>query len=118
MSNQDLTSEARTRHRRRLAGALAGIVPDLPAGEREEAAEAILSVLFDWRRADGGPCLCPCHPQLPTTDLHDFGFDCDCRLTTSERRTRLEERLTGQDAYWRSPEGRAEMERERQEQRE
>lgn len=31
-------------------------------------------------------CMCGCHPRLPDTDLHDFGFDCLCTHPPAARR--------------------------------
>jgi hypothetical protein len=34
----------------------------------------------------GERCGCSCHPRLPDSDLHDYGFDCVCTRTPEERR--------------------------------
>lgn len=39
------------------------------------------------RMEDGGrECGCSCHPRLPTSDLHDYGFHCPCSATPEERK--------------------------------
>lgn len=46
-------------------------------------------------------------PQLPDTDLHDYGFDCTCTHTREERRRASQKWLNGIKAFWESPEGQA-----------
>jgi hypothetical protein len=46
-----------------------------------------------------------CHPRLPDTDLHDYGFGCPCRQTPQERRSTFKEMRSGITAFWDSPEG-------------
>lgn len=70
-----------------------------------------VDLLFVHRYRDGHECGCSCHPQLPTSDLHDFGFACPCALTADERRAGYERWQADMDAFWDSPEGRAETAR-------
>ncbi|MDO3401269.1 hypothetical protein QWI29_14610 [Mycolicibacterium neoaurum] len=73
-----------------------------PAG----VAAAALSALTEWPDIETGElCRCSCHPQLPNTDLHDFGFDCTCARTRDQRRESFQQLLNGIDEYWQSPEG-------------
>jgi hypothetical protein len=51
-----------------------------------ELADAALDALTVWRYVDSGErCWCSCHPRLPETDLHDYGFDCVCVRAPEER---------------------------------
>ncbi|MGV0700899.1 hypothetical protein [Mycolicibacter sinensis] len=73
-----------------------------PAG----VAAAVLSALTEWPDIETGElCRCSCHPLLPNTDLHDFGFDCTCARTRDQRRESVQQLLNGIDEYWQSPEG-------------
>ena len=74
-------------------------------------AERLFEVLFVHRYDDGHECACSCHPQLPTSDHHDFGFSCNCGLSPEERRERFAALRADMDAYWESAEGRAETAR-------
>ena len=85
---------------------LLGDVQD-PAG----FAERLFEVLFVRRYEDGHECACSCHPHLPTSDHHDFGFACNCGLSPAERRERSATWRADLDAYWESAEGRAETAR-------
>lgn len=67
----------------------------------------MLDGFFDSvRRETGDRCRCSCHPQLPETDLHDYGADCPCRHTAEERRAHGLTWQAENDAFWASPEGR------------
>lgn len=69
--------------------------------------EALLDSLFEVTPVDGDePCRCACHPRLPESDFHDYGFGCPCQKTAEERRRAWEEWRAERDAYWESPEGR------------
>lgn len=85
---------------------LLGGVPD-PIG----FAERLFAGLFVHRDEDGHECACSCHPHLPTSDHHDFGFACNCGLSPEERRERFTAWRASMDAYWESDEGRAETAR-------
>lgn len=96
--------EADARHREWLRSKLASLSsPELdPAG----LVDVVFETLFVVRRVEGGDqCRCSCHPQLPTSDLHDFGFDCPCQRTAAERRAWWDAWTAERDAYWASPEG-------------
>lgn len=69
-------------------------------------ATAAMEALFQWRDIDTGErCRCHCHPQLPETDLHDYGASCRCTRTVDERRASFHKALKDIRAYWQSPEG-------------
>jgi len=74
----------------------------------DNQAAVILSALFAPTRIDGGePCPCSCHPRLPESDIHGYGFDCSCQWTADERRRSFEAWSAEMDAYWASAEGQA-----------
>lgn len=99
-------TEGWRRYRDRLAVALPLI--DTIAGA-DDRANAILEHLFVATRAeDESPCVCSCHPALPASDFHDYGFRCACQLTAEERRAEFDEWQAGADAYRGSTEGKAE----------
>jgi hypothetical protein len=94
--------EARSRYRDYLA-ALFG---RLGVAEAGELADAALDGLTVWRYVDSGDfCRCACHPRLPESDLHDYGFDCVCTRTPKQRRQVFDEWREGIKAFWRSPAG-------------
>lgn len=69
-------------------------------------AEVALSALTEWRYLDSGErCRCSCHPRLPDSDLHDYGFDCACTRTREQRRATVQQWLNDLDAYRKSPDG-------------
>ena len=95
-------AEARQRYLDHLTAALPGDSPASPA----ECAGAILDVLTDWRDIESGErCPCSCHPSLPSTDHHDYGFGCSCRRTAEERAQHWTAWQSEMDAFWSSPEG-------------
>ncbi len=70
--------------------------------------ESILDRLFIVLPREGGaPCRCCCHPRLPDSDFHDYGFSYACRLTTEERRRHTDERRAHLAALWNSAAERA-----------
>lgn len=98
--------EARQRVLDQLVGVLA--VADALTEEPQARAEAVADGLFVHRYPDSSePCGCGCHPQLPTSGLHDFGATCPCRLTAEQRRASWDAWTAERDAFWGSPEGRA-----------
>ena len=99
-------AESRRRYRDHLVTALQSI--DLTGTELGGLANAILDALFVVELDDSdGECRCSCHPRLPSSDVHDYGFDCGCRHTAEENRRHLEQLRAELDAYWNSPEGQA-----------
>lgn len=98
-----IRTESRRRYVDHLTFVLAEIDDDVGLGGR---AETIIDGLTSWRHVDGGePCQCSCHPHLPASDLHDYGFACSCRLTSAERSARWKEWLAERDGFWASEEG-------------
>lgn len=100
-------AEANRIHRARLAQAL------LAAGlsDPECVADVTLAALFVYNDVETGePCICSCHPHVPEGDLHDYGRSCSCTRTKEERRAWWDEWQREADAYWDSPDGRAETE--------
>lgn len=108
----DLRAE-RDRHlaeaRRRYVEHLVAALPEIEAAASPaERAAQVLAVLTDWRGIErGDPCLCSCHPRLPTTDFHDYGFGCPCRKTAEDRQRWWTAWREERDAFWSSPEGQA-----------
>ncbi|WP_231984562.1 hypothetical protein [Mycobacterium sp. 852014-52144_SCH5372336] len=95
-------SEVRYRYREHLATVFEqrGLV------EAGEFADAALDALTIWHYVDSGePCRCSCHPRLPESDLHDYGFDCVCMRTPEEHRRAFTEWRERIAEFWRSPEG-------------
>jgi hypothetical protein len=105
----------RDESRRRYVGELTTVLVELGLGADDAVrwAESVFDRLFvvprrrDTTEDEGEPCFCSCHPRVPTTDLHDYGFDCPCQQTPDERRRSWDEWRAGMDEYWDSAEGRA-----------
>jgi hypothetical protein len=96
--------ESRRRYVEYLAAVLVGMDGSTTPTKQ---AEAILDALTLWRRiASEDECHCSCHPHLPTSDFHDYGFDCPCRHTTEERRRWWDAWMAENDEFWASDEGR------------
>ncbi|MBS9535477.1 hypothetical protein KIH27_17975 [Mycobacterium sp. M1] len=69
-------------------------------------ADVALDALTEWRDVDDGQrCPCSCHPRLPESDFHDYGFGCTCAKTTEDRRRFWDRWRSELDAFWQSPEG-------------
>jgi hypothetical protein len=101
-----LSNEARDRYHDRLVATLTSM--DHSSAGDTAVADAILDALFLVTRIENGDaCACSCHPHLPTSDLHDFGFDCPCQQTAAERTERFNAWMADMDEFWDSPEGRA-----------
>lgn len=98
-------AESRRRYGEHLAATLAAV--DTRRASSSTITEAILDALFSVRVVDGdGACVCSCHPRLPGTDLHDYGFGCSCQQTAAERATSSRRWMADIDDYWQSREGR------------
>lgn len=94
--------EVRLRYRDHLAGAFERRADNDPGA----LAEVALDALTACRYVDSGEqCRCACHPRLPDTDLHDYGFDCVCARTLEERRRAFQQWRGDINAFWQSPEG-------------
>ncbi|BCO45668.1 hypothetical protein MINTM008_15880 [Mycobacterium intracellulare] len=95
-------AEARRRYRDHLAAAFE--LHRCP--QPETLADLALKALTDWRYIDSGErCRCGCHPRLPESDFHDYGFDCVCTRTPEDRRRSWQKWRQGLAAIWESPEG-------------
>ncbi len=109
-------AESRRRYHGELALTL--IELGLNAGDVAAWTDAVLDRLFVVGHEGGDPCACSCHPRLPTSDLHDYGFSCSCRLTAAERRQRADEWLAELAASRNSPEAAAQRARRQVEENE
>lgn len=97
-------AEGRRRYRDHLAVTL--IELGLNANDATTWSEAVLDRLFVVTPCEGGgPCACSCHPRLPSSDLHDYGFACGCQLTVEESRRQREQWRVTLDTYANSPAG-------------
>ena len=95
-------SEARSRYRDHLAA----VFERHGVAEPGELADVALDALTVWRYIDSGErCRCSCHPRLPESDLHDYGFDCVCARTPEDRRRAFNQWRNSIEEFWRSPEG-------------
>ena len=95
-------SEARSRYREHLAA----VLDQHGVAKPDELADATLDALTVWHYIDSGErCICSCHPRLPESDLHNYGFDCVCTRTPEARRRAFNQWRNGIAEFWRSPEG-------------
>jgi len=100
-------ARARSEARRRYREHLVAVFDQHGVTAPEDLADAALDALTVWRYIDRGEmCRCSCHPRLPESDLHDYGFDCVCARTAAERRRAFERWRNDLEAFWQSPEGR------------
>lgn len=94
--------QARSRYRDHLTGVLSGCGVDDAAA----VADVVLDALTEWRYIDSGErCVCSCHPRLPDSDRHDYGFDCGCTRTRDQRRESFQQVLNAIRELWQSPDG-------------
>lgn len=91
-------AEARRLHHEHLVAHLAE--SHISSTDYSETATTILDILFT------DDCHCSCHPRLPQSDFHDYGFGCSCQQTAEERREAMSEWMAEMDAFWDSSEGR------------
>jgi hypothetical protein len=94
--------EARERYRNHLTPVfhLRGVA------DAGDLADATLDALTEWRYVDTGEhCRCSCHPRLPESDLHDYGFGCVCTRMPEDRRHAFRKWRNDIQAFWQSPEG-------------
>ena len=95
-------SEAYSRYREHLAA----VFDQHGVAAPGELADVTLDALTGWRYVDSGErCICSCHPRLPQSDLHDYGFDCVCTRTPEARRRAFNEWRNSIAEFWQSPEG-------------
>jgi hypothetical protein len=97
---------ARTEARRRYRDHLTTVFDLHGILEADVLADVALDALTAWRYIDTGePCRCGCHPRLPETDLHDYGFACTCARTPEDRRRAWDQWREDIKTFWKSPEG-------------
>jgi hypothetical protein len=97
---------ARTHSRGRYHDHLAAALQQSGATDPDPLADIALDALTVWRYVDSGErCRCACHPRLPESDLHDYGFGCVCAQTPQERRRVVDKWRKGIKDFWNSPEG-------------
>lgn len=99
---EDARIQARLRYRDHLIEVLAqhGVADPIAL------ADATLDALLVWRYVDSDAlCRCSCHPQLPDSDLHDFGLTCPCTQSEDERRHAMQNWRHTVEQFWSSPEG-------------
>jgi hypothetical protein len=97
---------ARTEARRRYRDHLAAVFDLHGSADPRELADIALDALTGWRYVDSGErCSCSCHPRLPESDFHDYGFACVCAQTPEDRRRLFDEWRNDIHAFWESPEG-------------
>jgi hypothetical protein len=97
---------ARREARRRYRDHLVAVFDLRGVAEPGDLADAALDALTRWRYIDSGErCRCTCHPRLPESDLHDYGFDCVCQRTPEDRRRAVHKWRNDIESFWRSPEG-------------
>jgi len=97
---------ARREARRRYRDHLAGVFVRHDVADPRGLADVTLDALTVWRHVDSGePCRCSCHPRLPDSDLHDYGFDCVCARAPKERSRAFRQWLDDVDPFWQSPDG-------------
>ncbi|HEY9304986.1 MAG TPA: hypothetical protein VIO95_11915 [Mycobacterium sp.] len=97
---------ARTEARRRYHEYLAATFDIHGFGDPSALADIALDALTVWGHVeDDQPCMCSCHPRLPESDFHDYGFGCSCGRTAQERRRGWEKWQSRREDFWRSAEG-------------
>jgi hypothetical protein len=95
--------EARRRYLERLVRALEELGEP---GDQIAVARVALDALCSWVDIESGePCLCSCHPRLPSGDLHDYGFGCRCQKTRDENLACWTDWRMQNEAFWASAEG-------------
>ncbi|MCF1815014.1 hypothetical protein [Mycobacterium intracellulare] len=97
---------ARAEARRRYHDHLTTVLDLHGAPTAAVLADVALDALTVWCYVDSGErCRCACHPRLPETDLHDYGFACPCARTREDRRRAWQEWRNDIKAFWESPQG-------------
>lgn len=101
---RERSERARAHARARYGAYLAEVLGERGIADPAGVADAVLAALTEWNDSETGElCRCSCHPQLPSSDLHDFGFDCNCTRTHDQRRDSIRKLLNDIDEYWRPP---------------
>ena len=105
-AREERRAEGRRLYVKDLVGVLTGL--GVPADDAVGWSESIVDHLFFTVERDGDTtCPCSCHPRLPETDFHGYGFACSCQLSVAERQAAGAALRASMDAYRDSPEGRA-----------
>ena len=103
---QARTARARAHARSLYRGRLRDMLSAHGVGDAAGVAEAVMQTLFGWADVTTGElCRCSCHPQLPASELHDYGASCGCTRTPEQRRASRLKWLDDIQAFWRTPEG-------------
>lgn len=103
---RERVDRARSEARRRYSDHLAAVFARHHVADPGELVDAALNALTVWRYVDSDEqCRCSCHPRLPESDLHDYGFDCVCARPPQERRRAVRQWLDDLEAFWQSPDG-------------
>lgn len=96
-------AESRRRYAEYLATVMTGCGDVADVSER---AGIVVDALTVWRRDPSEePCSCSCHPRLPESDFHEYGFGCVCMQSPEERRRHWDQWRADLDEYWNSDEG-------------
>lgn len=99
-ADRELREQARTGARARYLAYLTEALDERGSADPAGMAEALLTALTEWPDIETGElCPCSCHPQLPSSGLHDFGFGCNCTRTRGQRRESFRQLLNGIDEY-------------------
>lgn len=103
---REQVERARTEARQRYRVHLAAVFDLHGAPDPAALADTALDALTDWKYVDSGQrCRCSCHPRLPESDLHDYGFGCVCMRAPEDRRRAFDAWRSDIRAFWRSAEG-------------
>lgn len=95
-------AKARSRHQDHVAEVLS----ERGVTNAAAMAKMVVDALTEWRYTDTGErCRCSCHPRLPDSDLHDYGFDCGCTRTADQRRASWLRVRNEIRELWQSPDG-------------
>jgi hypothetical protein len=85
---------------------LAAVFDQHHVAEPGALADAALDALTEWRYVETGErCRCSCHPRLPETDLHHYGFACGCTRTPADRQSAFGQWRNSFEEFKQSPEG-------------
>lgn len=106
--HRERIERARTEARRRYRDHLTTVFDLHGTPEPDVLADLTLDALTVWRYIDSSErCHCSCHPKLPESDFHDYGFACTCVRTPEDRRRARKNFRNSINAFWESPEGQA-----------
>lgn len=104
--HRERSEHARAQARVRYGSYLAEVLGERGVADSVGVADAVLAALTEWPDIETGElCRCSCHPKLPSSEFHDFGFGCNCTRTHKHRRDSVRKLMNDIDEYWRSPEG-------------